>query len=193
MSKLKYKKLKVDFADVLLPDAAGGHAGRKIEDIMISQGFPLQNGVGADLKQQKIEVKSRDMDATSARTIGSMTADDIVNTPYAESNIFDKTQTQFIVKSRNNSVVKSGLFDFTCDYVQSHIKDAYEAAREKFIAGDRGNYIRGEINGVKTKGYFERKQQTNSWDFRLPSNTYDKFEDVAATAPQFNKLFNEET
>jgi len=97
--KGKVVRLKANMVGKLVPSNINGAAGRYIEKELGEQGYPMSNGPGPDIPVINMEVKSRDLDATSAQTIGRMTPEDIVTTPYQASVIHDKLQQQYRVKT----------------------------------------------------------------------------------------------
>jgi hypothetical protein len=62
------------------------------------------------------------------------------------------------------------------------------AGQLKNCDGHCDDYIRGTLpNGLPACGYWERKENSNSFDFRFPTTVMEYFEEVAANSS--NKLF----
>ena len=77
-----------------------GNIGNWIEKTLIERGHILQNGKGPDMAEINVEVKTRNVEATSAHSVGSMAYYDIVKTSYKHSTVHDKFQYQYQFTSR---------------------------------------------------------------------------------------------
>jgi len=182
MAKIKQVKHLVGRT---VPPKTNGAAGRAIEEMMEAQGWPMdRHGPGVDVPAHGFEVKSRDVDSTSAQNIGKMLPEDIKVTPYSESPIHDKIQQQLRVKTQNQVIVSADMYDFTNPFIQQKIEESYEAARAKIIAGDDSNYIYGGPYGI-----FERTspKTSRSYDFRLTDGAMTKLENMSTST--FKDLF----
>jgi hypothetical protein len=91
---------------------------------------------GVDLQQFGIEVKSQDIQTGSDWTIGTMTFDDLINTPYISSSIYQKLQALLLIKYDNKLrvITSANLYYLDNDEVQSIFEKAYEAARTEAIS-----------------------------------------------------------
>lgn len=184
---IKVKKLKKDtLVGKEVPTNLNGHAGRFIEDLLEVAGYGLdRRGAGPDMPELNVEVKTRDLGATSPQTVGTMTVTAIKSTPYPSSSIFAKLQQQLRVKTKCRTIVESQIRDFSDSYIQSKIGESYEAARQKIIGGNRGNYISGG-----PYGYFEKCRHTkNSYAWRMSQAMMDSLETMSSNTPAFNSLF----
>jgi hypothetical protein len=110
--KAKVISLKAKLVGETVPPKTHGAAGRDIENQLRAQGFPLSNQSGPDLPTVGLEVKSRDIDSTSAQSIGTMLPEDIIRTPYPESVICEKLQQQYRVKHKDQVIVSAEVYDF---------------------------------------------------------------------------------
>ena len=70
--KAKVISLKAKLVGESVPPKTHGAAGRDIENQLRAQGFPISNQPGPDLPSVGLEVKSRDIDSTSAQSVGTM-------------------------------------------------------------------------------------------------------------------------
>jgi hypothetical protein len=175
---IKIKKLKTNLLGQRVTKDSSNR-GRQIERILEIQGFDINHGHGPDLKLNAdtfVEIKSRDNNATSPQTVGAMTLNEIKNTDYEDSRIFNKFQQQYRVKTENGIIVEESMYDFSGWFAQSLIKEAYETARQSIIGGACGDYIPGG-----TYGYFERvnKKSKTSYHFRLSNSAMKKLEAMA--------------
>ena len=176
MAKIKQVK---NLVGQMVPPKTHGAAGREIEEIMEAQGWPMdRRGQGVDVPTYGFEVKSRDLDSTSAQSIGKMLPEDIKVTAYPDSPIHDKIQQQLRVKTQGQVIVSADMYDFSNPFIQKKIEESYEAARAKIIAGDNSNYISGGAYG-----YFERTnpKTSRSYDFRLTDGAMIKLENMATS------------
>lgn len=178
---MKVKKIKKDFTGTLL-SKDHSRRGREFEQVLAQSGFRINTGCGVDLPDLDVEVKTKDVNSTSANTVGTMTYEDICNKSYEESGIFEKIQRQFRVETNNGTIVNQAIFDFSKPFIQDVIKDAYESAREKMIAGDKSSYISGSAYG-----YFEQKTE-NSWAFRISVPAMKKLEKMSTST--FERFFD---
>lgn len=182
MAKIKQVKHLVGKS---VPPKTNGSAGREVEEIMVAHGWPMdRNGQGIDVPTYGFEVKSRDLDSTSAQSIGKMLPENIKITPYAKSPIYDKVQQQLRVKTQDQVIISADMYDFSHPYIQQKIEESYEAARANIIAGDNSNYISGG-----PYGYFERTNPntSRSYDFRLTNGAMQKLENMSTST--FKDLF----
>lgn len=167
-----------------VPPQKNGNVGTLVEDYLESMGYTINRGAGCDLVSIGVEIKTRTIEATSAQSIGGMTIEDIISTPWEKSPVRAKFQQQFRVKHsiEEGCIVSARMYDFRTDEIQSATRYAYESARHMIINGNRGDYIRGD----GACGYFEHKD-ANSYGFRLPNNVMETFERMATN--QYKNLF----
>lgn len=181
MIKVKNLKLKTSLVGKAVPDKKDGQAGRYIEDLLEDAGFIINRSATTD--NPFFEVKSRDLDSTSPQTVGGMTLDNIKVTEWEDSPIYEKIQQQYRVKTQNNVVVESEVYDFSGWAAQSLLKEAYEAGRTQIIKGNTNNYIYGS-----KYGYFERtNKDSTTWCFRINHGAMQQLEALAKST--FDSLF----
>jgi len=167
-----------------VPPQQYGNVGTLVEDFLESQGYTINRGSGPDLLDIGVEIKTRTIEATSAQSVGGMTIEDIISTPWEDSPIRAKIQQQFRVKhsSEKGCIVSARMYDFRRDDIQESMRHAYESARQMIINGNRGSYIRGDY----AAGYFEYKE-SNTYNFRLPHGVMENFERMASN--NYKNLF----
>jgi hypothetical protein len=181
--KAKVISLKVKLVGEKVPERFNGAAGRDVENKLRQQGIPISRDSGPDIPSVNLEVKTRDLDATSAQSVGSMTPEDIVITPYRQSVIFKKLQQQYRVKTKDQIIVSAEVYDFSSPNIQEKIEESYEAARQKIIAGNNSDYVSGG-----KYGYFERTvSDSRSYEFRFANGAMKKIENMAKST--FDQLF----
>ena len=154
MSKAKVTKLtKGNLIGENLGTRFGGKSGRNAEIKLRDRGYTMSNSAGVDMPNEKVEVKTRAIEATSPHTISTSKADVYINTDYEKSLVCEKTQQQYRIKTENGIVVENEIFDLSDPFVQADLKDAYEKVRAKLVAGDRSDTIYGS-----PWGYLEKKK-----------------------------------
>ena len=129
--KAKVISLKAKLVGESVPPKTHGAAGRDIENQLRAQGFPISNQPGPDLPSVGLEVKSRDIDSTSAQSVGTMLPEDIIQKSYRESVICEKLQQQLRVKTKDQKIISSEVYDFSSPYIQEKFEESYEIARQK--------------------------------------------------------------
>ena len=156
-------------------------------DILVKNWAGVSTGAtsGVDLIIFGVEVKSKDILGDSEWTIGSMTFNDIIGTPYRDSALYQKLQALFLVEYNNNfcRITIANLFYMDNDETQTILEAGYEAARHEMIShqlrlknqlitiGSQPlhNYKQyARIPGTPGFG-FERCKSTNSFNFRITS------------------------
>jgi len=173
--KARVTKLNTKLVGMTVPETANGHAGRFIENSLINQGFDVDRSGTIDIPGLDLEVKSRNVDAISAQTVGSMLPETIKVTPYKKSTVHEKIQRQFRVYIKDNTIIDARVVDFSWDIIQDKIEKSYELARQKIINGVNRNYISGG-----DYGYFERTVKgSKSYEFRLRDSAMKKLEIMA--------------
>jgi hypothetical protein len=191
MTKFKVTKLgKAESALVgmSVPKQKNGNVGILVEDTMIDQGYKMSTHTGIDIPDLEIEVKSKGTESTSAYSMGSLHINSIKEYNYDHSPIKAKCQTIFKVEHSQTfrEVTDARVLDFTKPHIQEKLRDAFDTARDKIVAGDRANYIKGH---AKAYGYFERKIKggvpTNNWAFRIPVKNMKSLEGMARSADIF--------
>jgi hypothetical protein len=143
----------------------GGHSGRDVEGLIEDMGFNINRGSGCDMLEFGWEIKSRKEDAQSAQTVTSMYADDIINTPYKSSAVYEKLQKWVRVTINEFDIIDNvELVDFDQPQIQELFEDAYEHARQLIIKKPNIGYT--PYPGFW--GYFEQTKLPNTaYDFRL--------------------------
>lgn len=145
-----------------------GHAGRALEDLLEQWGWPINRGQGPDILMFGLEVKTRDLGATSAQTVASMDIWDILNQIYDDSVVKQKFQQHLKIFTRSGVIQDAGIFDFGGDSVQNLIRQAYEHARQQLIESweQEHDLVRTSKRGG-FHGYFERchadRKHNYSW------------------------------
>lgn len=186
--KVKIKSLKVnlDNIDFTDPDQVNdGRNGRILEQEMMRQGYPIDQNGTIDLPG--IEIKSRKSSTDAMHTIGTMTYDDIVATPWDQTPFKKKLQTQYRVtinkEELTGNVSATGkVVDFSNPEIQKELGDAYEKCRAELIV--QGQIILGQtITAGGQYGKLEHKPGPNgtgkSYALRIPNSGMKKMLKIA--------------
>lgn len=194
--KVKIKSLKVnlDNIDFVDPDQVNdGRNGKILEQEMMRQGYPIDQNGTIDLPG--IEVKSRKSSTDAMHTVGTMTYDDILVTPWDQTPFKKKLQTQYRVtinkEECTGGVSATGkVVDFSDPEIQKELEDAYEKCRAELIAQGQ-IYIGQTITAGGQYGKLEHKPGPNgtgkSYALRIPNSGMKKLLTIANST--FNVLF----
>lgn len=197
---MKVKKIKVDLSKVQFKAKASRHDyenGKILEDAMIEQGFPIDQTGTVDLPNG-IEVKTRSAKTKSKHTIGTMTIDKIIKTPWDETTFKQKLQHQYRVTINDDNhltgqvTAKGELVDLSHPEIQQHFKDAYEKCRNQLtmqiVTGEeitpRQRISGGQYGELEHKP--AKKSLGNSFAWRIPPSGMKK---ILAKANMLDKGF----
>jgi hypothetical protein len=181
MTKPKLKKIK--FSNQLigekLPTNHNGLAGLAAENLLESKGLKINHGPGPDLLEFGAEIKTRKKSATSAQTVCTMSAVDIINTPYKLSPVYNKIKQQF-------KIISALVYDFDKPFIQEFLERAYEHSRAQ---------IKNNLN-IKCCGsagewaYFEQCHlpKSKNYSFRIRPSIMKKLESMAVST--YDKIFD---
>jgi hypothetical protein len=186
--RIKIKKLNTGSDTLVLPKQSKGNegnVGKFYEKHLADMGFSMNAGQGVDIPGLNIENKTRNRDSRAFHTVGTMTYDNIINTPYEQSTICQKLQQQNRVEYDNtfNVVTNESVYDFRDPDIQKRLKDSYENARS--ILRQQGGPGPGTIVGGQY-GVFEWKSG-NTYAHRIPDSGMKKMKVMAKST--FNDLF----
>jgi hypothetical protein len=157
-----------------------------------------------DLEAYGIEIKSKDINTNSDWSIGSMTLEDILKTPYSGSSVCKKLQALLLVDTDDTfRIVKDiGLYYFDMPEIQKLLKDSYESARSQIqsvVTNHASNVAyqvsNGNPNAVLNKvkfdsfqkfhgayGKFEFTNNGTSFMFRISQSQMRHLTTLAATS-----------
>jgi hypothetical protein len=186
--RIKVKKLNTGSEKLVLPaqrEGNEGNVGKFYEKHLADRGFSMNAGQGVDIPDLNIENKTRNRASRASHTVGTMTYDNIINTPYEQSTICQKLQQQNRVEYDNtfNVVTDESVYDFRDPDIQERLKDSYENARS--ILRQQGGPGPGTIVGGQY-GVFEWKSG-NTYAHRIPDSGMKKMKVMAKST--FNDLF----
>jgi hypothetical protein len=193
---VKIKSLKVNLSKINFEDpdqVNDGTNGKILEQEMIRQGYPIDQSGIIDLPG--IEVKSRKASTNAMHTVGTMTYDAILVTPWDQTPFKKKLQTQYRVTINKDEfkgdVSATGkVVDFSNPEIQKELEDAYEKCRAELIAQGQ-IYVGQTITAGGQYGNLEHKPGPNgtgkSYALRIPNSGMKKLLTIANST--FNTLF----
>jgi len=167
-----------------------GNVGYWIEEQLADNGYKINSGIGPDLADYGVEVKSRKIESTSPHTVGSMRISDIISTSYDQSPIKEKFQRQYRVKYSDEAqiVTEERVYDLSDDFIQDQIREAYETGRKKIAQNEIDGYHPPYVKGTSW-GNFEITESCSSYRFRIPDYIMRKIEKVVKNSNHFDNLF----
>ena len=186
-AKIKIFKLANQLIGKSVPASAGGHAGRAVEKLLEAMGVPINRGRGPDIEIYGLEVKTRDIDATSAQTIADMKPEHIKSQSYRQSHVFEKFQQQLRIKIKDGIIIEAKVYDFSAPHIQALIELAYNNAKSYILINESIGYTPYE----GFYGYFEqcKAATSNLYSFRLNAKDMDTLESMATST--YVSLFEE--
>lgn len=156
-----------------------GKVGMIIEDILQDRGYQMNRGPGIDMVNEGLEVKSRNEDSTSNHSIGSMSAQSIINTPWKGSEMQKKTKRQLRVKWKDDNgaaiVTESKVYDFSKNHIQSRLEQDYEHVREELRKGNGNSFISSPNKFIQLQ-----KQKSDRYQVRIYNKAMKIMEDFDA-------------
>jgi hypothetical protein len=155
-------------------------AGHWADQQLEQNGHKVDHTGIVDLPEYGVDNKIRLDSSNASHTIGSMTIDNIINTP-------DWRHTRFYQKSKNQNRIKYNkqfmeissvhLLDMEIDDVQLALSSAYDDVRSRLIQGDRSKEIKSGNGWVILDGY----GHPNSYRFRIRNSAMKQIESLSAT------------
>lgn len=182
----KYKHKAISQIDLLRTSKSG--IGKLLEQSFIDLGHTHNSLEGVDLPLLAggIELKTKDVNSTSAWTIGKMSHARVLSTPYAESFIKEKMQRQWhFVYDMAGNVWDDRLYDFTDQAIQERCEAAYEEGRWEIIKGIKGN---GNNTQTYDIGIWQR-DSTGSWSWRITVPGMKNLKEMSKVSKVKNDLF----
>lgn len=176
---IKIVKVKTNLTGTVVPKQKRGNegnTGRHIHGILGIGGHK-----GPDIPKIPVEVKTRKKSSKAPHTVGTMTTDDILKSPWEDTNFASKCQhVQELIHddtfSVNNEVTSEKLYDFTKPSIQDLLKRDYEKCRSILAANPNatGTIVGGPYGILEHKG-------GNTWAHRIPDSGYKKLQGMATS------------
>lgn len=133
-----------------------------------------------DLPDYGVDNKIRLDSSRASHTVGSMTIDNIINTPaWRDTRFYQKSKNQNRIKYNTTFMEVSSVYllDMEIDHVQEKLQDAYNDLRSRLLQGDRSKEIKSSNGWAILDGY----SHPNSYRFRITNTAMKKIESLSAT------------
>jgi hypothetical protein len=169
-----------------------GNIGRWVENHLAAQGYKINRGFGIDLKGLKLEIKTRDINATSAQTITSLSLSNLLTYDWKRGPARHKITRQYRVLYKqldfqSSIVVESGVFDFTKSGIPQILGSDFDVNRQYFE-----DYVEkhGEYPKYVNKGqgwlFLERTTERKVWQVRVTNRNMNKLENMTKQVQLFD-------
>ncbi len=184
-----------------------GLVGKKIHEYIV-QNLNINGNSIVYIEDYGIEIKTKNEDTNTDWSIGSMTAEVIVDTPYKDSPIYQKLQALLLITTNDNFQIISdvGLYYMDFDEIQLLIQDTYEDARSQlkqevlyqqnspknsFFISDQPSELKFDpSHSFKGKhGRFEYTNSGTAFAFRIKAKSMKMFARMAASKPKADLFF----
>ena len=158
-----------------------GNVGKYLESVLESQGLTIEP-TGIDVPDLRLEVKTRNNNATSPFTFCRMTVKKIISTDFKDSQLYQCIENLLLVRydDTTNTVTSSEVYNWTRDRViLSWFESSYNQAREKFKQGKSVYTKKTVVRGNRSFGYFEKDRVSNNieqYEFRVSAENLIKLE-----------------
>ncbi len=167
-------------------------AGQWVEEQLIKNGHVVDRTGIIDLPEYNTDNKSRKKGSTANHTVGSMTINDILNTPaFKDTRYHTKLQNQNQVTYDTvfNEVSDVRLVDMDIDDIQDRLKEGYDDCRKQLIENEENGYYQKEIKSKNGWVVFDGYGHDNSYRMRIPNTAMKKIHNISGSRDTFKKLF----
>lgn len=147
-----------------------GNVGNWVEKQLKKNGLDLKSK-GIDIPNLSVELKTRNVHATSAMTICKMKKDDIISLDFEKSFVRDCLENLLVIKYDNNTnkIVSIEVHNLTrIPIIYQLFDQCYTGAKNSIIRQDTTECT-ARVN-KSSLAYFEFKKDSNEYQFRI-SNT----------------------
>lgn len=151
--------------------ANNGEIGVNTEEKIANEGYIINHGPGPDLPKIKTEVKTRDVNAHSAVTIGRMTANNILKTDWISSSIREKLQNWLLIEHNGETYLTSEIYNFDKILIQNDAEVMYNILKSKLTQD-----INFRINYITMPNNFFHWEHDRDfiWEFRIGGSKFKK-------------------
>lgn len=176
MGELKITDIKMDWSNIQLHDPddkslGDGANGYLVEDILERAGLPIDREDTTDLPG--MEVKTMTEKPKSPHTIGRMTYNKIVKTPWSKSPVKKKMDRQYQVVIAKSPVTGQGrvkedrVVNYNHPSVQRELESAYEDCRRQLAAIGPNNHATVKSGPAIFEYRPNKSGGGNGYQFRL--------------------------
>jgi len=165
-------------------------AGNYVDSVMTSLGHVVDKNGLVDLPEYGIDNKSRKKGSQAHHTVGSMTIDDIINTPeFRDTRFYRKVQNQNQVTYDPvfNEISSVRIVDMDIELIQDKLSSGYSDCREQLQTGIRHKEIKSANGWVVFDGY----ASNGSYRMRITNTAMKKVHNISGTRDTYSAMFKE--
>lgn len=193
--KVKIINVKIPLVGMKVPKQYGGNVGQFVEDYLeLNERVAIFRGRGTDIPKYNLEIKTRKEGSSAAHTVGSITVEELMCTPYAETHLREKMlrQWRIMYNDETNVITSSEIVDFDILFVQKWLEEAYEShrryLRSKYIPRDHIDFTEEKVIGDTGNVHFEYKYG-RTYALRIGDSTMSKFLHAVKHPNKFDDVF----
>ena len=192
MKKARVKTIKNNIQKGVSVPASGkdSDVGIWIDAEMSKKGHRIDKNGIVDLPEYGIDNKSRKQGSRCHHTVGSMTINDILNTPtWYDTRYYKKSLNQNQITWHEDflEVTNVSVVDMDLPEIQELLKRAYESLRDKIVSGDRRKNITSNCGWAVFDGY----NHPNSYRYRITDSAMKKIQNMSRSRDTRKNLFEE--
>jgi len=164
--------------------------GQWVDLQMQDKGHTIDQYGVVDMPEYGIDNKTRKQGSTAYHTVGSMTVNDILNTPNWFDTRFHKkalNQNQVEWSETFQEVVDVSVLDMDLPEIQEPLEGAYNNLRNKVVNGNRNKHIKSDCGWAIFDGY----NHSGSYRFRITDKAMKKIKNLSKSRDTRQKLFEE--
>lgn len=164
--------------------------GQYVDQLMSNKGHVVDKNGIVDLPELDVDNKSRKWGSKANHTVGSMTIDNILNTPDFNNTSWRRkvqNQNQVVYNTDFLEVVSVELLDMDIDLIQEKLAEGYVDCRQQLLNGNRDKEIKSDNGWVVFDGYGHE----NSYRMRIPNTAMKKIKNISGARDTYHKFFEE--
>ena len=189
-ARVKIIKNNVKIGTRIPLTASASEVGRFVDFTMSKNGHKIDKTGLVDMPDYEVDNKSRKKGSQASHTVGSMTIDDITNTPnFNNTRYRHKVQNQNRVTYDSNfsEIVDVHLLDMDIDLIQEKLAEGYNDCRNQLLQGKRSKEIKSKNGWVVFDGY----GHDNSYRMRIPNTAMKKIQNISGSRDTYKRFFEE--
>ena len=155
-------------------------AGQWADKKLAEHGHVIDTTGVIDLPQYGVDNKTRSVTSKANHTVGSMTINNIINTPnWKDTRFYQKSKNQNRIMYNKTFMEVSNVYllDMDITEIQEKLSEAYDDLRNSLVHGNRSKEIKSANGWAVLDGYGHE----NSYRFRITNSAMKKIESLSAT------------
>lgn len=188
--RVKTIKDNIEIGDTVPIFKKDCEVGQWVDKVLEEKGHNIDKNGIIDLPEFGVDNKTRKHGSKCSHTVGSMTIENIVNTPdWFETSYHQKSLNQNQIEWSDvfQEVVDVTILDMDLPEIQNPLKSAYDNMREKVLDGDRSKNIKSDCGWAVFDGY----NHHNSYRYRITDKAMKKIKNLSKSRNTRRKLFDE--